>query len=183
MKASTPRRLTLFDMLIVVAWAAAGFCSARLLTDVVRTNWPARFLTPGRLWTGAGYMVLLSMNLCVLNLRLLRPRPPLRSLARQPGFVAGFAVALSVLYQTVLSAVGWLAAPPQSNAATRLNNYLQGISFPSHSAHLVILGWMILFLQRTRNRQIDWIENTGRLLGWVVILSWFVSMVLMIVLQ
>jgi hypothetical protein len=170
-------------MLIVVAWAAAGFCMARLLTDVARTNWPAKYLTPWRLGTGAGYMVLLAMNLCVLNLRLLRPRPQLRTLARQPGFVAGVAVAGSVLYQTVLDAAGWLAAPPGSNAATRLNNYLVGISFTSHIAHLVILAWIILFLQRVRNRQIDWIEYTGRLLGWVSILSWFVSMFLMIVLQ
>ena len=176
------RRFTLLDALIVVAWAALGFGAARVLMDVSVTMWPDKYRVPWWMWTGAGCMMLMSMNLCVLNLRFVRPRPSVRRLARQPGFIAGVAVAWSVVFQTVSHAAMWLIQGSPINATARLNNYLVMISDPGHISAFVILGWIILLLQQRPKSQLDWIERLGSLLGCLTILGWILSIALMIVL-
>jgi hypothetical protein len=176
---SNHRRFTLSDVLIIVAWAAIAFWFTRVLIDVVLTVWPNRFRTPWRTWTSASYMVLLWMNICVLNLRLMAPRPPWRRLARQPGFVAGIAVAASIFFKTVSSLASWLAQPSLNDPITRLNNYLISICFPGNIAPFVILAWIILFVQGIRRSRTDWIESAARLLGCASILGWLVSFIVM----
>src|SRR5438270_7361810 len=89
MTAPAGRRLNLFDVMVFVAMAAAGLASLRGVSPDVFSTGRASYLPSirheligpllpcGLVWT-----------LAVLLLRLGRPRPSRRHLARQPGAVA-----------------------------------------------------------------------------------------------
>jgi hypothetical protein len=71
MNDSVRRRITLFDLLIVIAWTSIGFWLARVYAHILVTVWIGRIqFAPWRLWLSASYMVLLAVNLCIFNLRL-----------------------------------------------------------------------------------------------------------------
>jgi hypothetical protein len=184
MNDSVRRRFTLFDLLIVIAWTSIGFWLARVYADILVTVWIGRIqFAPWRLWLSASYMVLLAVNLCIFNLRLMPPRPSLRKLAREPGFLAGAVVPASVLFETARHLAIWLSHWSSNERNTMLLNYLASICVPIRIGPFVILAWMILFLQQVRPSRSggDWIEHLGRVLGCVTILSWVVSIALLAV--
>ena len=96
-------------------------------------------------------------------------------LARRPGFVAGVAVAWSVLFQSVWDSTRWLTHQSSNKIKIVINNYLSAISLPGRLASVVCLAWIILILQRTHRSQIDWLERMGFILGCVSILYWIVG--------
>ncbi len=99
---TTRRRFTLSDTAVLVAAAGVGFWLGRTYLFNEHTV----FSTIGAVrswwsWAQAAWMVLMPVQLGLLALSVVPPRPRLRRLARQPGFLAGVAVASAVATNAV----------------------------------------------------------------------------------
>src|SRR5262245_40574634 len=103
--------------------------------------------------------MLVLTHLGVLALRILPPRPSLRRLARQPGFVAAAALATMVLLQTADAAYKWLAVHATfyrgpDPSSIWFHNYLQAVS-PPMVAPTIVVAWVVLGFQQTRLERWD----------------------------
>jgi hypothetical protein len=181
------RRLTLRDVLIVVAFLALGFGLLRLritFADVPRFFRSAFTPVPWELPVGvlvlrlSGLVELaipcfLSWTLGLLILRVALPRPPIRCLFRQPGFVG---------------CVAFLAIAVCSYAATFASLAIRGrlasvttrelIGFHSTASLLMTqfggwgmaAAWIILGLSGRWRFEASWIDRFGRAMGvfWLV---------------
>jgi hypothetical protein len=163
------RRLTLSDILILVAATAAGFALARACMAhfgwglaVERVAWWAQ-------WTRLVSNVPLALTLAYFPLRLQGPRPSFRRVARQPGTVASCAVVLAVTLSALrLSADAVRRTPP-------LGTHNLFVSVVSHIviAHSVAAAWMAMWLTVGWQPRRDWVDAMGRILGvfWLVSLA------------
>ena len=92
--------------------------------------------------------VLLGLTLVQPFLRLRRPRPPLRDLVRQSGFVVCLAVIVGTL---IFVDLGWVA---------RID-----VSWEAILASAILLFWPVLGLPPWRS-EASWIDRLGRAVGW-----------------
>jgi len=186
------RKLTLLDLVVVVASVAAGFALLRwrlAFADVFRFFQTISDAPPWR-WTARSFSLRLSGlldlatpcaltgTLGVLILRILPPRPHLPRLARQPGFVAciTFLVVATFTTGTVLLTL-WSRGKlgPTSNldmityytVTTGLAAQLGGLS--------VAAAWSVLGLGSRFRPEASWVDRLGRLMG----LFWIASSVVM----
>jgi hypothetical protein len=108
-----PRRVVLFDVMVVVAATAVGLAVVRGavpgVLHIVPTSPSIRFLLPRPMLEAC--LILLAVwpvpamwTLALLAIRLLSPRPPWRRLARQPGVMACCAVALACAFNVLVLA-------------------------------------------------------------------------------
>jgi hypothetical protein len=171
------RRFTLLDAMLLVVAAAFGAWLARLLliSDEIVIAWPTRATWVD--WFGASYLVLLGVTLGGAAVRLRPPRPPLRRLARQPGFLAGLAVTANIALGTALTALNWyntrwIPGRTAAQALSWLHGYLLSIGGPWNVAFAVSLAWIIGGIQGFRWGQADWVERAGRWLGVLWLLYW-----------
>jgi hypothetical protein len=104
--------------------------------------------------------VLLGLTLVQPFLRLRRPRPPLRDLVRQSGFVVCLAVIVGTL---IFVDLGWVA---------RID-----VSWEAILASALLLFWPVLGLPPWRS-EASWIDRLGRAVGW----GWIVAIASAIVL-
>jgi hypothetical protein len=175
------REFRLSDAMILVAGAALSLSGAHLLVlmadafrqlcreavlnrDVLLGPWPAFWVAirndlRSTLWYAfqvAG-MVLLGMTPAYFVLRLRRPRPPLRTLLRQPGMVAVLAMAFGLFWGTG----GLISLLPERfdsmNAA------------PSAIGGSVAAAWGVLALSRRWEPEPGWVDRVGRVLGCAAI--------------
>ena len=109
----------------------------------------------------------MTTQLGLLALSLLPPRPRRQRLARQPGFLAGLAVASVVITQTVQAIPSF-----KPNGAIWLHNYLMSISGAWRMAPVILLLWFLVALQGPNWRQPGWDELLGRLFGVIWVLAW-----------
>jgi hypothetical protein len=93
-------------------------------------------------------LVLLGLTLVQPFLRLRRPRPPLRDLVRQSGFVVCLAVIVGTL---IFVDLGWVA---------RID-----VSWEAIPASALLLFWPVLGLPPWRS-EASWIDRLGRAVGW-----------------
>ena len=102
MRSSQSRRCTLLDVMALIAATAIGFSLARTYSLEVLSNDFKRYpFLPRVLLTSWAYILAVlpvpaMWSIALFGLSLRRPRPDLRRLARQPGFVAAGAVTLVV---------------------------------------------------------------------------------------
>jgi hypothetical protein len=92
--------------------------------------------------------VLLGLTLVQPFLRLRRPRPPLRDLVRQSGFVVCLAVIVGTLIFVDLGWVAWI-----------------DVSWGAILASALLLFWPVLGLPPWRS-EASWIDRLGRAVGW-----------------
>ena len=115
------------------------------------------------------------LSLAVLVLRLRRPRPILRRLARQPGFVACTATAIVLgIRMANLASVGGvlrLDLPGHSFWGHILEDGMRDSmeSIPSDVGCAVAVAWTIQGLGGRWRPEPSWIDRTGRVLGafWI----------------
>ncbi len=88
------RRLTLFDLMVLVAATALGLGMARLYMMDYQAPSPYRFLDWLR---GPPSCIAFALAIALAGLRLCRPRPKLSRVLQQPGFVASASVILGAL--------------------------------------------------------------------------------------
>ena len=111
----------------------------------------------------------------VLALRLRRPRPPIRRIARQPGASACFAAVtygLSfdldvVIHQTIL----WRWPGPRPHESRSIEQWIWFLTEPPSACFtfMIPIIWSILALGRCWHPEPGWIDRSGRLLGlaWI----------------
>jgi hypothetical protein len=104
--------------------------------------------------------VLLGLTLVQPFLRLRRPRPPLRDVVRQSGFVVCLAVIVGTL---IVVDLGWVA---------RID-----VAWVAILASALLLFWPVLGLPPWRS-EASWIDRLGRAVGW----GWIVAIASAIVL-
>ena len=128
-------------------------------------------------------------TLAVLGLRLRRPRPTLRRLARQPGFAACASVAM----MAVVGFLGHLSStlePMTWGDGFRFRWWLELINFretyltldasyPALLSVAVASAWALLALGRMARPEPGWLDRAGRVLGayWVAVLVLSVSLI------
>jgi hypothetical protein len=109
------------------------------------------------------------LTLVVLGLRLRHPRPALRRLARQPGFMAGCAAALVIVVRGLFIAadLGLHSRRPLPPIDVYLHRALDYNE--ADIGYAVAAAWLVLALNRRWRRERSWIDQLGLLLGlfWV----------------
>jgi glucan phosphoethanolaminetransferase (alkaline phosphatase superfamily) len=174
------RRFTLLDTMILVAATACGLGVDGALNALIRSaNGLDSMDMLGSLFGARKYPVLavLSMmmtmpvaaawTLALVPLGLLRPRPRLRRLARQPGWMAACAFSLALAFSSVVF-VGLVAVigPTQSIALIDVSPLLAIIFAPAIGA-----TWLSLIVGRRWRPERSWLDRSGRALGvfWIVL--------------
>ncbi len=192
------RRFHLGDGLILIAALA-------LTLSVLRsTNWLARFQVCAGFWWDSLHRIvmvgrtahsliyslvdevfvqalsslLLGLTLAQPAMRLGRPRPPLRGVFRQSGFVVCVAVIVGTL---ILLDLLWVAQFDVSRWLSELRQPGRTIAYPWVQqwgvdgritlASAVLLCWPVLGLPPWRS-EASWIDRLGRAVGW----GWIVVM-------
>jgi hypothetical protein len=169
--------------MLLIAAAAIGFWLARMLVISDAAIIPGSKREAWRALVGASYLLILGMTLGIAIVRLRSPRPPIRNLARQPGFLAGVAVASIVVLGTGLSILDWFTfwgrlQTSEAVVSSWLHGFLLSIGGPWNVGFAVSLAWIIGGLQGFRWRQPDWVEWAGRFVGVLSILYWLLLLAL-----
>ncbi len=163
------RKMTLLDLMILVAAMALGFKIVRDIVPGVAHMVPTGpdfwFLMP-RWLMNASILILASwplpamVTIALLLIRIRAPRPTLRRLARQPGFVAGLAVTMISLCNALML----LAAGLRVGETTDLYPFT---AIPIGAA--VLVAWVTLLSVGRWNPQHDFLDRAGRVLGcyWI----------------
>jgi hypothetical protein len=176
------RDFRLSDAMILLAGAALALSAGahllllladmlgRLCQDVAAhredlpAHWPlfwgaTRDSLRNTFWYGfqVAEMFLLGLTPAFFALRLRRPRPPLRTLIRQPGTVAGLAMVVGLFWGTG----GLLGLFPGK---------LDGMTAaPVAIGGAVAIGWIALALSRCWVPEAGWVDRMGRALGCAAI--------------
>lgn len=182
------RKLTLLDLVVVVASIAAGLALLRwrlAFADVLRFFRTISDAVPWE-WSAGAFSLRLSGLLdlatpCaltgtfgVLILRLLPPRPRLPRLARQPGFVAcvtylAVAVFTTVTVLVTLQTRGKLG---QLKPIDVVAYYMVASELAAHLGGLsVAVAWSVLWMNGRYRPEACWVDRLGRLLGFYWIAS------------
>jgi hypothetical protein len=172
MLAPIRRRFTIADGMIFVAGAAL----AVMLTHEYDTSFYVvwKRVSADRLLIlvqGSSQCVAAAFMLALIPIRLLRPRPGLRRLVRQPGFAACCAIA-AVLVLGFIEGLMWVVFRDVQKG--------QGDSWPfqqlweigvGYRGPFVVAGaWLLLALTGRWRAEKSWVDRLGRALGavWVV---------------
>jgi hypothetical protein len=192
MKKESVRNFNLIDMAVLVVVAALSVAFVRtgeigeLLSNLSRAIDRSDFR---RLHDDASTIdfllspVLSYWTLGILVLRIRRPRPPLKRLWRQPGFVASCAAGTAILIRLLESLI-WrrhdiIRIFLETDRLARLMLSPSGDS--PHVGPAVAAAWAILALSGRWRPEASWIDRCGRLIGvlWVLlalifpIFAWF----------
>jgi hypothetical protein len=168
-KQKLDRRPTLSDVMILVAVVAAALPICRF----VAASQPEHYFAEPRFWLWfyvliPGPLLLLFGALGHILLALRHPRPPIRRLARRPGFVASVAVTISWLcYESVRIPCEWSSG--RGGAHVALSAFSGLIAVPVIPAAIVSC-WTILYLSGLWGPRRGWLDRLGVALG----LMWFV---------
>jgi hypothetical protein len=176
------RRFGLYDLMVFIAGIALLFAFENskvqiLIGQIVelskaiaayygflpaRSYGPPEFLTKtiATYWSGVEWygvqtaeLLILNMTIIFLLIRVRRPRPPIRALLKQPGTVAGLAVAFGLIF-----VVGWMHL-------LFFGRLIDGTVTPIAVGGTVALAWTFLALFRRWEVEPSWVDRMGRLLG------------------
>jgi hypothetical protein len=161
----------MFDLLILIAGAAVGFAGCRA-ESAWYSDWEFR------VQLFAGFFLMLASWL-ILIFRARRPRPPFRSLARQPGVVACFAVVtlqLTIFITSLLQNHLFAGAEYRIEVGVAIWSLLAGFD-PAFGA-IVPICWALLLANRRWRPEPGWIDRSGRIVGWawiawMLVWPWF----------
>lgn len=192
---ATRRRFTLLDAMIVVGSAAPAFAVLRatdetgewlgLLADLIKPElWRVQLDTFAYLVPLMLTPLAVSATLDVLALRLRKPRPGRRRLARQPGFAACLATALAGLVGAAFTLARMLVellGVTANNggvkpASTSWDDPFDWLDLFAHSAMPlggfgVVVAWAGLALAGIGRPEPGWVDRMGRLVGlaWIAL--------------
>lgn len=176
MQRPAERPFTLLDAMILVASVALGLSVLRRWTG------PHLFAPFGGSLSLSRRIHFLRQVLGILTLswtpaalivRLRRPRPPLREIARQPGLIASLAVTLAALNVLLLPTPQYLSAP-RTYTWVQLALDVTNIRFVAPS---IALAWIVLAVTGRWQAEASWIDRLGRWTG-VIWLVFYVEMML-----
>ena len=118
-------------------------------------------------------ILLMGWSVAWLVLVLRQPRPRLRRLARQPGFVAVFASAFVVLLSGPLTAyvvAYWRGAAMTQGYWIQIESWIAVVS--SQIGVAIGTGWALLVLGRACRVRSGWMDGVGQVFGivWIVMI-------------
>jgi len=176
---SPHRRLAVSDGAIMVAATAIGFSWYRSVDqDVITAQLsgvlPRTFRTEEVVMTlltdiGFCWPMAFVWSIAGLLLRLRRPRPGLRLLMRQPGFIASCAVVVVAAFLVLpFLIVGFLKGPML--AFTPWDHLTFYDENPTAVGLSVTTAWVVAALGGNWRAERGWIDRIGRVLGtyWIV---------------
>jgi hypothetical protein len=102
------RRIGLLDLMIFVAAIGLGLASLRFFVSEIKTPLKIGWLYRINLLRSCAAPPLAAVTLASLGLALIPPRPPLRRLARRPGFVTCATAAVCLAVVCPIEAFGYL---------------------------------------------------------------------------
>jgi len=161
---SEGRRMTVADLVILAAALLFGAWMVRAWSSQDIEPW--WYTEDG--WATAASLVALNLSGALLFIRLMRPRPPLARICRQPGFQASLAVCVRLLLE-VFSRFGlaWREGDVPAfvvffNIASRTLDLVGPV---------VATVWVALELSGRWRPEQSWIDRAGRLLGcaWIIL--------------
>ncbi len=184
---NSPRRpssrpFTLLDAMILVAATAAALPAVQmigigigivgpgdnLVDELVAFVAAGEFRELGALLTYLPVPVGAAWTVALIPLRLRRPRPPWRRLARQPGLAAASAATLALAPLGLVLAWAWTVKGLAAFFAgdLELPLFLFG---PTLVGAAVLGSWSTLVLGRRWRAERSWIDRLGRALGvyWI----------------
>jgi hypothetical protein len=193
---NTPRRFLLSDAIVLVAATAIGLFVFLPYYPVTWLDWnppfppaPKFYGWVGRVWNRLvlASPIVMAWTLAILGLRLRRPRPRLRRLLRQPGFVAGLVAAMVLVvrlfgFATMCArVVGRPALSILTVRRTGGGGALRGLPFGNlflffevdhFLGTMALVGtsvaasWIFLLASGKWRPERGWIDRAGRVLGW-----------------
>jgi hypothetical protein len=169
---SSRRRITLLDLLILVAATAVGLALLRVCMSVLTTetlsNQPGALIRSYIIRAESYAVALLapwSVALLVLSLR--RPRLPFARLARGPGFIACAAATSGMAIHLTLCLAQFLRiGRPTLNAVSAWSITHE---FVNNASMMIAGSWLTLALGARWRRETNWVGWAGRILGlgWI----------------
>ena len=207
MPPSRCRRFTLLDAMILVAAIAAGLAAFRaeggnhynqqsifVLREAGKSSFGILNSIPGRAgwfmraqrWSREAIRttpVFTCLTLALLAIRLRRPRPDLRRLSCQPGFVAEVAVLATLAANLAFSAFQVALSATGQSSMTDPKFYATPAFFVSETSQAglagmaVLASWATLALGGRWRPERGWIDRSGLAMGlaWaaLMLLHWF----------
>lgn len=173
------RRFTLADAMILIAATAVGLALTRLNLEVLKTG-PAGRIRPirsiGELMEMLPQLAVASLpgaamiSLALGLIRLRRPRPSIRRIARQPGALACLAAVASAVGLPLLMYLACLAAPRRVPGGDW--PLVIVLILPMQVGCSVAGAWLALAARRSWRPEPSWIDRAGRLLGlyWIALI-------------
>jgi hypothetical protein len=155
------RRISILDVMILVAASAVGLALARTIVSdatsvMLLLERPFAFF-------------LLALTLAYIPIRLRGPRPSLHRLVCQPGMAACCAVAIVVAIDATSWGIFWAKLKPEdaTNMVARFWRLTK-----EHPGPAVAATWLGLILSRRWRPEPGWIDRVGRLIGvlWIAIM-------------
>jgi hypothetical protein len=170
------RPFTLLDGIILIAGIALGFAGFRPLSSAIEFSTPDEWVRIGHIYTG--FFLILS-SLLVLCLRLVRPRPSIRRISRQPGAVACFSMIAFGIFFQVDNVVQ--TSRLEGHGAARFVDVswwlLNAVDSQAVYWFVVPIIWIVFIFGRIGRPEASWIDRSGRVLGWCWIVwglaGWF----------
>lgn len=179
MRDASHQRITLFDMMVLIAATAVGFALAR--AEMTYFRWGARGGSAmPHVWltdcVRVASCVPMTLMFALFTLRFRGPRPAFRNIAQQPGMAACCAAIMSVAF-------GVLLAIPRAAASARSGEELSIETFAIIVVNILGLGysvaaaWLTLLLAVGWRPERSWQDRLGRALGayWIaalIVVAW-----------
>jgi hypothetical protein len=173
---SAHRSINLLDVMALIAAAYVGFPLGSYLCFF--EGWADRSLGEWAIMVLRGAKgIALPIHATVTAMALRGPRPPLRWLAMRPGFAAGVALIVAMLFQgaiTLADAIRWTewdAIDPWREVSNRFAGILTRDATSEATATAIAGTWAVLWLAGRWRRASDWVERAGRFPGafWVAV--------------
>ncbi len=174
------------DGVIVVAACATVFACFQaiypsLVSNFFRQRWTGVRLVHWLIDISDSAHVLSGCLMCVsfavVLLRFVQPRPSLRRITAQPGFVACFAASIMggvVILFVAARKVGRLLG------GWNLNTSFWELTTPALSSldslgRMIVGVWIMLRLMRRPKPESDWVERIGQVVGVLWIVQWLLA--------
>jgi hypothetical protein len=159
------RRFTPADAMVFIAATAIGL--GVCVTHAKNLRGPGTPLGP---LTIKAYVTLTSFQLlswswAIVVARLIRPRPALWRVGRQPGFVACLAVGVFSLTRWCYEIPVWLHLRNKYNQINYLVATFIVAPWPSLVCPAIIVAWLTLALCGSWSPEASWIDRLGRAMG------------------
>jgi hypothetical protein len=167
------RRFTLADAIILIAAVAAGLGTARINGDRYRQAiGDAAAVSASEQAIMSIFWPALLMTVALVPLRLRPPRPVMRRVRRQPGFIACVAVGLAATFVILEWASSLFSRSPSWFAA----HVFSLISSPWKIGPIVATAWLVLALSGRWQPEPSWIDRSGRVMGaaWIIVYTIYI---------
>ncbi len=164
------RRFTLLDLMVLIAAFAVCWMVPKTFRRLSRRK-PTQFTTSASTPRSSGASWLVSASVALAVLVIFVPKPGGRERFRQPGALAMLMVAFTWVYDVIQTAIQggmlWLTTGQSfsDGGFWYLFGPIYDVSFRAVLA--VMASWITLALLGLGRPESNWLDRSGRILGWI----------------